>query len=73
MCKTLVQHSLERWMETFPKWERGSCCHDSHFDDNWNPLPDYKVCERERYWRNYVRLRDGKPDWPFVSYGGIRV
>lgn len=36
----------------------GQCCRYEHVDSDGIPLPDEKVCERERAWRNYVRARD---------------
>lgn len=36
------------------------CCRGLHVDRHKNEaLPDIKVCERERRWRTYVRIRDG--------------
>jgi hypothetical protein len=39
-----------------------SCCKIDHFIDGV-ALPDNKVCQRERLWRRYVRLRDSDPNW----------
>jgi len=46
-----------------------ACCKNSHeyyIDKNKAaPKPDPLVCERELAWRNYVRIRDKNPDFPF--------
>lgn len=60
-----VQKAFRRWQEFRPK-EGGSCCGNSHFimiEDGSRyfkevPKPDANVCNRERAWRDYVRVRD---------------
>lgn len=48
------------------------CCSKSHcyFDDRdgFVPKADEDVCERERAWRIYVRLRDNNPNFPFGEF-----
>lgn len=50
----------------------GKCCYGAHFtkpeNDKVDPLPDNSVCERERNWRAYVRIRDGNPVWMPAAY-----
>lgn len=48
-----------------PEHYEGNCCHNIHFyktqdGGSLKPLPDDKVCARERAWRTYVIIRDGK-------------
>lgn len=48
----------------------GPCCKASHeyFNSQKNSIsfkPDHMVCDRERAWRRYVRIRDNNPDFPF--------
>ncbi len=46
----------------YPKSFDGSCCGYDHFMDKEGlrvQKPDSSVCDRERSWRDYVRLRDG--------------
>jgi hypothetical protein len=61
---------MSKLSEAFEKWARlqpqqnGSCCMHSHFNiDGDTPLPDDLVCDRERAWREYVRLRKGNAYW----------
>lgn len=47
-----------------------SCCKGSHeyYSNSKSQIvfkPDHLVCDRERAWRRYVRLRDNNPDFPF--------
>lgn len=48
----------------------GPCCRGSHeyYNSQKSQImfkPDHMVCEREKAWRRYVRLRDNNPDFPF--------
>ncbi|OGY82130.1 MAG: hypothetical protein A3F54_04055 [Candidatus Kerfeldbacteria bacterium RIFCSPHIGHO2_12_FULL_48_17] len=53
----------------YPVHHNGNCCSEKHVytllpDGKPHPLrgqnkPDALVCDRERAWRNYVRIRDG--------------
>lgn len=69
--------AFEEWRSLRPE-SGGSCCNVSHFkrpnildnvidqlDGKGEPLPDADVCERERAWREYVRIRDCNPEFPF--------
>lgn len=53
------------WTKYFPVEKDGKCCYGSHFYPTRaaNPLPDEMVCRRERAWREYVRERDGDPEF----------
>lgn len=61
--------------EAFYEWQkqgfgfRDNCCARSHhyMDElgRWLPKADDQVCPREKAWREYVRLRDENPDYPF--------
>lgn len=48
----------------------GPCCKASHeyYNSQKSQItfkPDHMVCDRERAWRRYVRLRDNNPEFPF--------
>lgn len=48
----------------------GPCCKGSHeyYSTHKSQImfkPDHMVCDREKAWRRYVRLRDNNPDFPF--------
>lgn len=47
---------------TEPAHFNGHCCTVGHFTTDASgamvPVPDEKVCARERAWRKYTRLRD---------------
>ena len=54
-------------IEAMKLWQSipsASCqCH-THYTKK-GPVPDYMVCERERAWRNYVKIR-GEPKFEFI-------
>jgi len=48
----------------------GPCCKGAHeyYNNEKSQIifkPDHLVCDRERAWRRYVRIRDNNPDFPF--------
>lgn len=51
--------AYRRW-SYFQPFDNGNCCSSSHYRDD-RPMLDEHVCERERAWRDYVRLRDHNP------------
>lgn len=67
---TLLQRAYFDWKELQPEPNK-PCCHIDHNQprcDEFGELisePDELVCEREKAWRRYVRLRDGNSYWPF--------
>jgi hypothetical protein len=80
-CVTLTQ-ALRLWerlkpiditrVNKFYEDVPGSCCKASHeyYNSQKRQItfkPDHLVCEREKAWRRYVRLRDNNPDFPFSN------
>jgi hypothetical protein len=62
-----IKEALLLWMKAMPQ-SGENCCVGGHFylsGFTWEPKPDEKICEREYRWRQYVRLRDENPSWPF--------
>lgn len=51
--------AYRRWAH-FQPCGNGNCCSSSHYRDD-RPMLDEHVCEREKAWRDYVRLRDCNP------------
>lgn len=53
-----VVAAFKRWRDSLTR----ACCtqpnSSGHYDRQGDPLPDDMVCDRERAWRDYVRLRD---------------
>jgi len=65
-----VREAYIKWQNTLNKWTR-TCCNQQHeYINNLGllmPKEDDQVCERERAWRQYVRLRDESPNFPFET------
>ena len=53
--------AYKRWAHYQP-FDNGNCCSSSHYRDD-RPMLDEFVCEREKAWRDYVRLRDCNPSY----------
>ena len=68
---TKLQTVYLSWQNLKPH-NGGSCCKKSHFftsetpEKVGKPKPDEMCCRREVSWRQYVRLRDNSPGWPFT-------
>lgn len=77
-----VQQAMRLWqslqpttiikVEKFYEDAPGTCCKASHEYYNAQKSqimfkPDHLVCDRERAWRRYVRLRDNNPNFPFSN------
>ena len=66
-----VAEAFNEWAKLKPENKFESCCAVGHYyyDESFieAPRPDEKVCAREKAWRNYVRLRDNNPSWPFLN------
>jgi hypothetical protein len=66
-----VCEAMECWQSLLTyEFDDEVCCHQSHEYYNSDkkmivPKCDERVCERERAWRNYVRVRDNDPNFPF--------
>lgn len=64
--KTILMQAYDEWRALMPA---GNCCGNYHFtrgaDGYLTPKTDEAVCKREVAWRRYVRLREGKSNWPF--------
>jgi hypothetical protein len=63
--------AYEAWRKLQPE-DGEACCNLDHWRGKEvrgefivGSLQDDLVCERERAWRKYVRLRDGNPFFPF--------
>jgi len=66
---TKTQIALKEWHASARLLDNlGRCCFRRHAP-NWGRgyHPDNEVCARENAWRNYVRLRDNNPLFPFVQ------
>lgn len=65
---TELLKALRKW-ETAPMRNGGTCCGYSHFKREESGLftdaKDIDVCVRELAWREYVRMRDANPTYPF--------
>lgn len=60
-----VRKAFLRWVALRPDPGK-KCCEPPHYTlPGWEPLHDDFVCERERAWRDYVRLRDRNKEYPF--------
>lgn len=73
---TRVGYAMRKWQNTIT-FEDEACCANSHEFYNSAlkviPKPDEFVCERERAWREYVRIRDNNPRFPFdVNFNSIK-
>ena len=68
--KDEVREAYEYWQKQRNEWG-GLCCNKSHFymDDLGRYIwkLDNDVCKREKAWRDYVRVRDCNPNFPFGS------
>lgn len=64
---TKLRRLFLEWLALRPDDEKKPCCQGYHFTtrEYWDPLPDSVVCDREKAWRAYVRVRDGNQDYPF--------
>lgn len=66
--KDEVKEAYEHWQHQRPLY-KNMCCTKAHYymDDTGRCLwrPDSDVCARENAWRNYVRVRDCNPNFPF--------
>lgn len=58
-----------KYWQSLNTFEEESCCASAHeyFDKHSKlvPKPDHMVCDRELAWRQYVRIRDNDPNFPF--------
>ena len=61
----MITNALRKWQINSPSARYDSCCGGNHVDVNNQWLSDAEVCDRERAWRCYVRLRDGNPRFPY--------
>jgi hypothetical protein len=63
-----LQQAIKQWQEQLDDWD-STCCNNSHdYLSDFGLLvakPDDKVCSRELAWRQYVRIRDDNPNFPF--------
>lgn len=65
-----LKDAYDKWAKSKAIGSGGVCCAAGHYIYNYGSFdhkPDESVCERERAWREYVRLRDQNPNWPFVT------
>jgi len=59
-----------KYWQSLRLYSNESCCTSSHeyYNREKNllvPKPDGSVCDRELAWRQYVRIRDNDPNFPF--------
>lgn len=63
-----AKQAFDHW-KSFRPFEGHPCCSGTHDTDpsfyGDTPRPDASVCDRERAWREYVRIRDANPNFPF--------
>jgi hypothetical protein len=65
-----LQEAIKQWQNQLDDWD-DTCCNSSH--DYLSDIgllyskPDSQVCKRELAWRQYVRIRDDNPHFPFNS------
>jgi hypothetical protein len=63
-----VREAYLNWQNQLSDWSLVCCSKPHHFIDHlgrYTWKPDSEVCKREIAWRNYVRLRDCNPHFPF--------
>jgi hypothetical protein len=70
---TDLRKAFLHWVAERPDANR-KCCEGPHYSlPGWEPLPDSLVCDREKAWRAYVRIRDLHHDYPFRRRGAKPV
>ncbi len=58
-----LQIAYEKWRQHQPpNMAFTACCFKDH-----TGKPDEEVCAREKSWREYVRIRDENPQFPFTE------
>lgn len=63
---TPLRRAYLQWLALRPEPGRKCCDHPHYYvGASEKPLGDCGVCDREKAWREYVRLRDGDPEYPF--------
>lgn len=61
----MVRNAYVRWKNLDRFDDLGRCCGTPHLDSRGQWKSDEHVCDRERAWRCYVRLRDANPKFPY--------
>lgn len=68
-----VREAYLKWQKELSGWSSNCCQKSHHFIDERGCITwksDQDVCRREQAWREYVRLRDENPNFPFATRGG---